>query len=50
MYDHFYVLEELQKQRAIEIKRQVKAMKVNKNKRIRSFLPTFKQNKSSYEY
>ena len=45
MYEHFYVLEELQKQRATEIKRQVKAMKINNKKRISSFLPTFKQNK-----
>jgi hypothetical protein len=46
MFEHFYVLEELQKQRATEIKRQVKAMKVNNKKTFRSFLPTFKQNKS----
>lgn len=50
MFEHFYVLEELQKQRASEIRKQVKAMKLNNKKRIRSFLPTFKQNKSLYEY
>jgi hypothetical protein len=50
MFEHFYVLEELQKQRAKEIKRQVKAMKVNNRKFIQSFLPTFKQNKSPFEY
>ncbi|CAG9610199.1 hypothetical protein [Pseudoneobacillus rhizosphaerae] len=49
MYEHFYVLEELQKQRAAEIKREVKAMKVNNKKLIQSFLPTFKQNKSPFE-
>jgi hypothetical protein len=45
MYEHFYVLEELQKQRATEIKRQVKAMKINNKKQFRSFIPTLKQNK-----
>jgi hypothetical protein len=45
MYEHFYVLEELQKQRATEINRQVKSMKINNKKRFRSFIPNFKQNK-----
>jgi predicted RNA-binding protein Jag len=50
MFEHYYVLEELQKQRALEIKRQVKAMKMNNRKPIHSFLPSFKQNKSLSEY
>jgi hypothetical protein len=50
MYEHFYVLEELQKQRATEIKRQVKALKMKNKKHTRAYFPTLKQNKTSYEH
>jgi hypothetical protein len=45
MYEHFYVLEELQKQRASEIKKQVTETNRSNNKLFRKFIPTFKQNK-----
>lgn len=45
MYDHYYVLEELQKQRAREIKRQVTEAKRSNKKPLISYIPTFKDSK-----
>jgi hypothetical protein len=45
MYDHYYVIGELQKQRACEIKKQVRESKLGNKKPLMSFFPTFKQNK-----
>jgi hypothetical protein len=45
MFDHYYVLEELQKQRAMEIKRQVVEAKRSHKKPLICYLLTFKGSK-----
>jgi hypothetical protein len=47
MYDHYYIIGELQKQRACEIKKQVRESRLGYKKPLMSFFPNLKHTKQN---